>query len=88
MSEKSDFSVNHKNSVTTNADPALLALGQKLRQKRMSLSMTQAQLAMVTNVGREFIIRLERGHPGCAIGDVMRIAQALGLKLTLDNTHG
>lgn len=87
MSEKNDFLSKRRKHAKIGTDPVLLAIGQQLRERRSSLCMTQSQLALVTNVGREFIIRLENGHPGCAIGDVSRIVQALGLKITLVPSH-
>ena len=43
--------------------------------------MRQNQLALVTGVGRRFVIDLEAGKASCQLGRSLLVADALGLKL-------
>ena len=41
--------------------------------------MRQDELALVTGVGRRFLIELEAGKPSCQLGRSLLVANALGL---------
>jgi transcriptional regulator with XRE-family HTH domain len=58
------------------------AFGSLIRKRRKSLKMRQAQLALVTGVGRRLVIDLEAGKPSCQLGRSLLVAEALGLQLT------
>lgn len=83
MSEISNFSLQRRSHASIGSDVTLLALGDKIRATRISAGMTQEELALVTGVGRDRIMQLENGKPGIAIGKVICILAALGLKLML-----
>ena len=57
------------------------AFGERLRQKRKALGVTQKDLAMASGTGLRLIIDLEKGKPTCQIGKALAVAQALGLKI-------
>lgn len=57
------------------------AFGERLREKRKALGVTQKDLAMASGTGLRLIIDLERGKPTCQIGKALIVAQALGLKV-------
>jgi y4mF family transcriptional regulator len=57
------------------------AFGERLRQRRKALGVTQKDLAMASGTGLRLIIDLERGKPTCQIGKALAVAQALGLKI-------
>lgn len=61
----------------------LVKIGQQIRERRLKFAMTQEQVAMLTGVGRELIVKIEKGHPGVAIGKIAKIAKSLGLTLTV-----
>jgi transcriptional regulator with XRE-family HTH domain len=56
--------------------------GSLIRRRRQALKMSQDQLALVTGVGRRFLIDLEAGKPSCQLGRSLVVAEALGLRLT------
>jgi DNA-binding XRE family transcriptional regulator len=55
------------------------AFGSLIRSRRRALNMRQDQLALVTGVGRRFLIELEAGKPSCQLGRSLLVADALGL---------
>ncbi len=65
------------------------ALAVFVRQRRTELGLTQAQLADKVGVGREWVVRLEKGHPRLEVGMVLGALRALdsvpevGHKVTL-----
>jgi DNA-binding XRE family transcriptional regulator len=63
-----------------NAD--LLALAGAVRDARARAGLTQAQLALVSGVGRDTVIALENGRPGVSLGQAIKIMKGLGLTIT------
>ncbi len=57
------------------------AFGERLRQRRKALGVTQKDLAMASGTGLRFVIDLEKGKPTCQIGKALAVAQTLGLKM-------
>lgn len=58
--------------------------GQEVRRLRESAELTQAQLAERAGVSRRWLGRLERGHTGAELDNVMRLTRALGLALKFE----
>ena len=58
--------------------------GQEVRRLRESAGFTQAQLAEQAGVSRRWIGRLERGHTGAELDNIMRLTRALDLSLTFE----
>ncbi len=58
--------------------------GQEVRRLRESAGLTQAQLARQAGVSRRWIGRLERGHTGAELDNIMRLTRALDLSLTFE----
>jgi HTH-type transcriptional regulator/antitoxin HipB len=66
-------------------------LGAVIRDRRRQLNLDQAALARRIGVSRPWIIAIERGHPGAALGLVLRAIDALDIQLDakIDQTkHG
>ena len=63
------------------------AFGSLVRRRRRALTMTQDQLALITGVGRRFLIDLEAGKTSCQLGRSLVVAHALGLRPT-DGLNG
>ena len=59
----------------------MLALATVLRDARAQSGLTQAQLALVSGVGRDTIIALENGRAGVSLGHALRAMKGLGLTL-------
>ena len=64
-------------------------LGVHIRSRRKSLGLTQAQAAGLCGVGERFLREVEHGKTTAEIGKVLLVAQALGLRIRLDDgTNG
>lgn len=54
------------------------------RGRRLALGLTQADLAARAGVSRQWISAFEAGKPGAELGLVLRLLDALGLKLAIE----
>lgn len=59
------------------------SFGQRVRDRRRQLELSQASLADVVGVNRRVIGELERGKSSVQLGIALRVAEALGLDLAL-----
>lgn len=59
----------------------LLALAGAVRAARTDAGLTQAQLALVSGVGRDTVIALENARPGVSLGSALRLMKGLGLTI-------
>jgi len=59
-------------------------LGCAIRDRRRRLELGQANLAKQVGVSRKWIVDIEKGKPGAAIGLILRTLDALGLRVALD----
>jgi transcriptional regulator with XRE-family HTH domain len=64
------------------------AFGSLIRRRRKALRMSQSELALVTGVGRRFLVDLEAGKATCQLGRSLLVAEALGLSLLADAAPG
>lgn len=62
-------------------EPMLVSLGKFIRQKRMSLGLSQEELADRAGLHRTYISDVERGIRNLTIGAAWFIAHGLGLEL-------
>lgn len=62
-------------------DTDLLALAEAIRAARADAGLTQAQLALVSGVGRDTIIALENARPGVSLGHALSVMKGLGLTI-------
>jgi y4mF family transcriptional regulator len=58
-------------------------IGQRVRQARLGMNMTQQRFADMAGVGRRFLIELEHGKASLEIGLVLAVCQAAGIKLAI-----
>ena len=65
--------------MTSMADQVTTAreLGASLRAHRRRLGLTQEQVARRAQVTRQWLLRLEQGHPKAELGLVLDVARAL-----------
>jgi transcriptional regulator with XRE-family HTH domain len=61
--------------------PALTSLGEAIRNARKAQGISQEKLALAAGVDRSYMGRVERGDNNVAILTLLKIAQALGLKI-------
>ncbi|MCR1785066.1 helix-turn-helix transcriptional regulator [Nocardioides carbamazepini] len=66
-------------SVTTVRD-----LGARVRSARTAQGLTQADLAAAVGVGRDWVVRLEKGHPRLEVQKVLDALVVLGLTLEVE----
>lgn len=56
-------------------------IGKLVRERRREFGMTQDEFAGLANVGRRFLIELEKGKPTLQIDRVLSVLQACGYDL-------
>lgn len=61
--------------------PDLIALGEAIRSIRKELGISQERLAFLAEVDRSYMGRVERGDNNVAVLTLLRISQALGIRL-------
>lgn len=61
--------------------PALIALGEAIRLARKKQGISQEKLALMAEIDRSYIGRVERGDNNVAILTLLKIAQALDVRL-------
>ena len=60
-------------------------LGASLRQVRKARGLRLEDLALAAGVGVRFISELERGKPTARLAETLRVAAALGVRITLED---
>lgn len=58
-------------------------LGQHILEERKRLKLTQKEISEFSDIGRKFIIELEKGKTTAQIGKVFELLNSLGLELHL-----
>lgn len=58
-------------------------LGQHLLEERKRLKLTQKEISEFSDVGRKFIIEIEKGKVTAQLGKVFELLNSLGLELHL-----
>ncbi len=59
-------------------------IGAAIKERRKQLGLGQAELAARAGVSRQWLIQVEGGKPGVALGLVLRLLNVLGMRLALD----
>ena len=60
---------------------ALIALGNAIREVRLSKKISQERLALLAEVDRSYVGRVERGDNNAALLTLVRIASALDMSV-------
>lgn len=63
-------------------------LGAVLREARKARGLRLEDLALAAGVGVRFLSELERGKPTVRLAEMLRVAAALGVRLTLEDPRG
>ena len=58
--------------------PPLIALGKALRQMRLEKGISQENLALLAEVDRSYVGRVERGDNNAALLTLVKLTKALG----------
>lgn len=61
--------------------PALIALGDAIRRTRLAKGISQERMALLAEVDRSYVGRVERGDNNVAVLTLMRIAGALDMSV-------
>lgn len=68
---------------STRSDSAIAALGQAIRQRRLSLGVSATSLAQAAGLSRVTLHRLEHGHPSVTLGACLEVLTALNLQVSV-----
>jgi HTH-type transcriptional regulator/antitoxin HipB len=63
-------------------------LGQTLRAARKTRGLRLEDLALAAGVGVRFLSELERGKPTVRLAETLRVAAALGVRLSIEDPRG
>jgi len=63
-------------------DPVLVALGEAIRRVRLSKDISQERLALLAEVDRSYVGRVERGDNNVAVLTLFRLAGALDISIS------
>ncbi len=58
-------------------------LGSALKAARLARGLRLEDLALAAGVGRRFVGELERGKPSVRLAETLRVADALGVSITV-----
>ena len=58
-------------------------LGAAIKERRKTLSLSQAALALRAGVGRQWLVAVERGKPGAELALIFRVLNALNIPLMI-----
>jgi transcriptional regulator with XRE-family HTH domain len=61
--------------------------GAAIKSRRKRLGVTQLEVANLSGVNRETVVRAEGGDEGVSVGTLARIARAVGLELALEPVY-
>jgi len=64
-------------------DPTLVALGEAMKRIRLSKGISQEKLALLSEVDRSYVGRIERGDNNVAMLTLARLSSALGVSLAM-----
>jgi len=70
-------------STMTDISDTPVSTGSAIRERRKLLGLTQAEVAALSEVSRDTVVRAEADDGGIAVGTLRRIAAAVGLEVTL-----
>lgn len=65
------------------ASPVISEIARRVREARVTVGLSQTELALTSGVARTTVIAIENGRPGVAIEKVERVLSGLGLTLTV-----
>ena len=72
-----------KKSPSFSGNPALVGLGAAIRAERQAQGLSQEALAEIAGIDRSYMGGIERGEHNLAIMNLLKIADALGIKASL-----
>lgn len=88
-----EFGAHHRNDsgvpnlTSRRQDPALVALGDAIKRIRQTKSISQERLALLAEVDRSYVGRVERGDNNVAVLTLIRLAAALDVSVAMLMEH-
>ena len=70
-----------------NVDMIIKKLGNSIKRKRMSMMIKQKQLSSISGVKHSTLKRIERGHSGTSINNIIKIMNALNMDDIFDSLY-
>ncbi len=61
----------------------LSELGENIRLSRLRRKLSSAQVAQRAGIGRSTLVKIEQGHAGVGIGNIVNVLRVLGLEQDL-----
>ena len=61
----------------------LSELGENMRLARLRRKLSSAQVAQRAGIGRSTLVKIEQGHAGVGIGNIVNVLRVLGLEQDL-----
>jgi transcriptional regulator with XRE-family HTH domain len=61
----------------------LSELGENIRLARLRRKLSSAQVAQRAGIGRSTLVKIEQGHAGVGIGNIVNVLRVLGLEQDL-----
>lgn len=82
-----NYALQDKNDAVPNLssnrqDPKLIALGAAIRRVRLAKGISQERLALLAEIDRSYVGRIERGDNNVAVLTLSRLALALNISLS------
>lgn len=83
-----DHGAHHRNDqpvpvrADSDPDPVLRAVGEAIRALRVEQGISQERLALLAEVDRSYVGRIERGENNIAVLTLVRIAMALSISVS------
>jgi HTH-type transcriptional regulator/antitoxin HipB len=71
----------------TYTDDTVKAIARRLRDRRRQLKLTQQDVADLAGLARYTVVRVEGGDPGAQFDTVRRMAEAVGLTISLSTQY-
>ncbi len=62
-------------------------LGAAFKAARIARGLRLEDVALAAGVGRRFLGELERGKPTVRLAETLRVAEALGVSITINDPH-
>ena len=60
-------------------------IGRIVKNRRKELGLTQTELALTAGTGLRYIVDLEKGKPTIELEKALKVINALGIEITLEN---
>ncbi len=71
---------NSKPVLTPKLEKLLSAVGEQIKLARLRRKLSSEQVAERSGIGRSTLVKIEKGHAGASLGNVLNVLHVLGLE--------